>query len=116
MSNPNSMSPRQMQVEAANKRLKEQHHKGEHPPVGNPWRALAYLNHREVLQWFLSPEWAAFKAGVQLEAECAKDVALDVTRDQSVRDEACGVVRACNSIIRLEDDLAALFKVVDSED
>ena len=116
MSNQNSMSQRQKLEAEGRKRVRERHRAGEHPPAGSPWRELAYHNHREVEEFFRGEIWRKFCRGLEALKANATEIALNPEAKQPVRDEACGVANCAADIIKLEQYLTDLFKVVDSEE
>src|SRR5579872_1815686 len=111
MTNPTYSSPKPTPKEA-NRRIRELAAKGEWPPAGHPWRELALLPHPQVVQFFQQAEWLALVKGLaQLRADAIR-VAVNTAKPQPLRDEACGMLKAVETILGLPSELDALYKII----
>lgn len=115
MNSPTSTSPRQKLAAQANSKIKELALKGEWPPEGHPLKALVSLPKQGVLLWFQSPEWAALLEGLCRWQADSRAVAMDVSKPQAVRDEACGIVKMLGWFFGLPEDLKALYRLMEKE-
>lgn len=105
--------PEQETRKQANQRIKELAAKGEWPPVGHPWRTLALLPKQEVASFFQEETWQAVKAGLlSLRTDNVK-VAVDASKDEKVREQACGVINFIDYMLGfIEIELPAYQKMI----
>jgi hypothetical protein len=109
MTNPTSTSQKRKQ---ANHKIREMAAKGEWPPVGHPWRALATLPRQEQEHLFHSLGWEALLVGLARLRDTAIATVSNTSKPQPLRDEACGIIGVVDILTKLEDEMAAFQRLV----
>lgn len=92
-------------------RIAEMYRKGEWPPEGHPWRALAQLPPEQAEGLFRSPGWAALLEGLRLLASNSVSAAMSAS-SLSERDEARGVYNMVEDLLQLEKSIKGLHKLL----
>lgn len=110
MNNQTYSSPRQKSVEEANRKRALEWMAGKWPPEGHPWQPLLRRPVEEVRQFFRGETFHALLQGLERLRGHANGVALDTSKPQPLRDEACGNVGAYDLIIGLADDILGTLK------
>jgi hypothetical protein len=116
MTNQTSSSQKRTQRKQANLKIREMAAKGEWPPVGHPWRALALLPKEEQALLFQGQGWRAVAEGLGLLRDQAINLCSNTGKPSPLRDEACGIIHLVDVLVHLEAEVAAFRKLVEPDE
>lgn len=103
-------------MEENNRKRAAQWRKGEWPPEGHPWRELLHQPVEGLRELFRAGTWQALLRGVEQLRRHASDVAMDTSKSQAVRDEACGNVHAYDLMLGLEEEILGVVNALEKYD